>query len=728
MVYIAILSLMLSVTASALSYVPVSSIEEIRNLPPEHAEKALPVKIEGQIVWKNPEQGSFFLRSGERCIFVMRPAGNLDPDRFSAGQLVEVEGVTRKGEFTPSILAETISVRGRAQRPEGRPFYAFETFSPMNDADWISIKGRLVSMRRITGGEMIYDCMVLDLEFHNALLSVLLPWSEAAENRVKELMFSRVQFNAVAGTQYNTDRQLVGRTLHVDSAEDFKVIDNRHGEKGRVPRPIHELARSGVDLRYPVMTYGTVTAIGENQIFLRGEKACLKATVREIPEVRVGDMVELEGFARHGPISPSFLARRIRKIESEKAPEPVPMLLDAALRQRWDTWPDAYLNYELVQLEAEVVDISESFGLATGLIEHTLVCRLDKHLFTVKLPSEFPNMNALKAGAEVRVTGICNLLRSTERQWRLYVDWFWIQPRNAGDIEILAPAPWWTAERLILVLGILGGAFVLILIWTNMLRRTVTRQTAVIAEKIEQESVLNERQRVARELHDNLEQGLTGSILQLGGCRRLQKMGFEKHAGLIRQALECDRADEQKEYLRKLELELAADSIRNKKALKVVEDILKFCSNESRLSILDLRGGLLEKMNLVEAVQLTLEKIREEQGIHCDLSVTGEMCRLQHVAERNLLLLIREAVSNAVRHAEPDTIHVMLDFTDGLTVSIADDGCGFPVEQGGKYGHFGLQGMQERMSRIKGTLKIVSTVGSGTVVTGRLDSLKEWKK
>ncbi|VGO11892.1 Sensor histidine kinase LiaS [Pontiella desulfatans] len=716
------------ISGTAFARAPITSIAAVRDLAPEMAEKGQPVRVEGQVLWVHPTGNGFFLRGGEVSIYVRQPRGGPAYSRFSPGEMVRVEGVSNKGFFSPSIYADSVELVGSEPLPEARPFHDFEFFSATIDCDWVWVAGRIVSMRVYsggTGGENI----TLAVQHNNSMLDVQIPQTEGAEEKVAELMFSRIRFNAVAGTQFNMNRQVVGRTFFVNSVDDFEVIDDYKPRKGLRVLPIHELMRSGENDRLPVGTHGLVSHVEGKHIYLRGEEACIKVTARAVPDVVVGDYVELEGFVRPLPISPEFLAREVRVVGHREPPLPVAMEVDEALRHKWDYFPATDLNQELVEIEALLVDVGESFGLSTGERERTLLCRHNTYLFEAKLPAHVEIEGGLKPGATLRLTGICNLTRSEERRWRLYIDWFWIQLRGAGDVEILVPAPWWTAARLLWVLGIGLGVLALALVWVGLLHRTVEKQTGIIGDKIEREAILDERQRIARELHDNLEQGLAGMAIQLRGSQRLLELNMKRRLESIACALRLAGGNtELKNHLEGAATEVEQDAAKNRRAIEVVQGMLAHCSEESRSSILDLRGGLLERMDLPAALRAALEPLAEECGARLVVSVEGEPRRLKKVAERNLLLIAKEAATNAARHAKPSTLSVELVFADDvLSLRIVDDGQGFAVDHLPKAGRFGLQGMHERINQLNGSIQIKSALDKGTAVGLNIPSTKEWE-
>jgi signal transduction histidine kinase len=104
-----------------------------------------------------------------------------------------------------------------------------------------------------------------------------------------------------------------------------------------------------------------------------------------------------------------------------------------------------------------------------------------------------------------------------------------------------------------------------------------------------------------------------------------------------------------------------------------------------------------------------------EVSARCELE--GQAVPLPDFIAGNLLLLAQEAVTNAVKHAAAKTISARLSFAPGeVTLEILDDGRGFdpPRAPGVSEGHFGLQGMRERVKRLGGTLRIESTPGGAS--------------
>lgn len=656
------------------------TIPEIRALSEEQAAQELPVTVESQIVWVDPLRGSFFLNDGKVGIYVHNRLEENHIPELIPGFMVRVEGTTRAGEFAPSIDAELVEAVGRRPLPEATKFWDGFEFAPGIDCNWYQLEGRLIAYTKYDVAEVI----LVEMVRAGRSLFLELPLNAENEERLSELMFHWVKFNAVAGTMANSNRQVVGRVFHVSSAADFTVDGISLNEAlNNVSRAlaIHELMQLEMDHRAIVKTYGTVTHVGQREFFLRGEKAALKVWIQNTPNIEVGDVVEVVGLTVPESITPAFRAHSVMKIRHGS--EPVPFQLDPASELQ-----DA-LNYDLVQVDARLIEIGRSFGLTGSGVSHQqqikLLCRSGSRLFEADLPEGTALDEAVEVGATLRLVGLFHAIQDTWRPMSLDIGSFTLQLRNADDIQVLNTAPWWTTGRLLWLVGITLVVALIFFMWILLLRKTVAKQTGIIGEKVEREAVLNERQRIARELHDNLEQGLAGAIFQLGGLRRI--LGNN------------DNIDS-----------------RNLEQLTAVEDMLKHCSVESRSSIMDLRGGLLEIMDLVSAVKVTLASIEDERDVPCELAVDGEPIELPRAKERNVLLVVKEAALNATKHAGADKIQVTLKYGEQLTISVADDGCGFDYAAQMNSGRFGLKGMRERMENIDGSLQVDSVPDVGTTV------------
>ena len=202
-------------------------------------------------------------------------------------------------------------------------------------------------------------------------------------------------------------------------------------------------------------------------------------------------------------------------------------------------------------------------------------------------------------------------------------------------------------------------------------------------------AVLEERNRLAREMHDTLIQGCVGVSTLLEAASHAKDVSPELGHDLV------DRA--------RAEVRAAVD--------------------EARLAVWNLRHGSPTGDHLVPAVSQLANRMGLDAGIEIDVDVSGAPVAVGGETERSLILLIREALQNAIRHAAPDRLWIALRFHPReLHVSIKDNGAGFDssLDQSNQSQHYGLVGMRERVERLGGEFNITSALGAGTHVRLRI--------
>ena len=212
---------------------------------------------------------------------------------------------------------------------------------------------------------------------------------------------------------------------------------------------------------------------------------------------------------------------------------------------------------------------------------------------------------------------------------------------------------------------------------------TLSLQLTRLAEQNQQTAVLSERNRIAREIHDTLAQGLAGIVVQLDAAEDvLPEEAQESLAHLFRA-----RA-------------LARTSL-----------------TEARRSVRALRPEALEQANLADALASLVHQMTQDAPVRAEFHGRGARRQLLPEVEGNLLRIGQEALMNALRHAHASMIHVELSFeADGVSLAVQDDGHGFdPISVPGTH-CFGLRGMRERAENIGGQLTVSSAPGERTRV------------
>ena len=203
--------------------------------------------------------------------------------------------------------------------------------------------------------------------------------------------------------------------------------------------------------------------------------------------------------------------------------------------------------------------------------------------------------------------------------------------------------------------------------------------------------VLDERHRMAREIHDTIAQGLTGIITQLEAA---------DHAR--------DRPADRDRHVENAE-RLARESLA-----------------EARRSVEASMPAALEAGTLPDALAVVAREWSDLHGLPAELTVTGEVIGLHPEIEVALLRIAQEALANVARHAGATRAGLTLSFMgDVVTLDVRDDGIGFapqdrhPTERSG----FGLVGMRQRVARVAGSLAIESEPGGGTAISARVPAI-----
>jgi signal transduction histidine kinase len=197
-------------------------------------------------------------------------------------------------------------------------------------------------------------------------------------------------------------------------------------------------------------------------------------------------------------------------------------------------------------------------------------------------------------------------------------------------------------------------------------------------------SILEERNRMAREIHDTLAQSFTGILLQNGAAMQI----------------------------------LADDLEATQAHLETIDELARSGLAEARRSVTALRPQLLEDGDLHSALHRLVTQMRATADTSLVYEIKGIAYPLPAEVENNLLRIGQEALTNAIKHANAGEIRVELAYEHSqCSLQIKDDGKGFGVGSIPSVGGFGLLGISERAEHIGAQLTIHSQPGQGTEIT-----------
>jgi signal transduction histidine kinase len=369
--------------------------------------------------------------------------------------------------------------------------------------------------------------------------------------------------------------------------------------------------------------------------------------------VQIGDAVEVRGDSEQHDFSSVLHHPDIRLLWSHTPVPPVSVTASQAATGAFDA---RYIETEgrLTQeqhrgehsLELKLVDGSQPF------------------LAIAYSPSLAETLGSMKVGSRLRVRGIC----VTDRSFARGETAFALLLRSVDDVQMIEPPPWWNPiHALELLIGLVVLSFAVQMAYTSF-RRTQLR------------AIIEERERLALEMHDTLAQSYAG-------------LGFQLEAL-------CNQAPTESQM--RLRLESTVNMVRAG-------------HQEARRNIAAMRPTNLERLGLPKALEEAARTIVQGGSIRISMSVSGEPKQLSLRTADTLYRIGQEAIANAVRHGHPKNINLKLTYArPSVRLSIRDDGQGFSVDQ--EAAGFGIRGMLRRAESINATFRIHSRSGHGTTV------------
>ncbi len=658
--------MVLALAASAQERVLTTALE-VRSLSFAEAEKGIPARLRGVIVFIE-NRGALFLEDHTSTTFFRLPAG--DTPLPAIGDEIELTSRTRNGLYLPGLDDSTYRVIGRRELPPGRPANYDDLHFGRFHYQRVAVEGIVRSVRPLDPRRGL-----IRLAIGSRAIDV---WVETPPPAGLAIVDHRVRVTGLAAGHINTPRrQLVQPFLRVIDWSDIAVLAS-------APPPAEAPRVSAEELlafevrglgERRVRFDGVVSAVwsGDQAFVQQGEMALavrFGGPVALVP----GDRVNVVGFPAMDRFSASLVDAELLTREPGAPPTPVDVeSLDELYGRSGQPLPGKY-DGRLVRLALTVRD---AFKSEDGV---TLLVQSDQRTVQARMPE---GTELLPPGARVRLTAICQV------ESALLGSGFASRPglislrgRSPADLEVLKRPSWWTVRRLAGVLIALAGLTLLAGLWIVGLRRQVARQTAALRHRIETEAALEERQRIAREFHDTLEQELAGVSLRLDAL---------------------------------------ATRVEDQKGRTLVENsrhLVARIQSETRDLIGDLRDPAEAAGDLAAALEGVAARHNAENGAEVRLEAV-RLPRLPAATVHDLRMIAREAVTNALRHGGAARVVISVEAAAGrIVLRVIDNGRGFDPAAAlqGKRGHFGCAGMRERARKVGATVAWRSTPGTGTTV------------
>lgn len=686
--------------AEVASRATLTNVTAIHALSPESADQILPVRLEGVVTHYHQSVGDgFFFQDSTDGIYV-RLLGQ-EPV-IKAGDRVQIEGETSAGDYAPVITLRSLKILGRAELPEPEVVTATALATGQYDSRRVEVRGIVRSAAPASPTGNAHLSVQLRSDGKDLLLGV-----NSYASTSTNLVDAEVTVRGVAAGVFSWQRQLLEPVVVVESDKDIEVT--------RPPSPLDSLPVKTIQSLFRYSPDG----FPEHRARLRGQLLGRQAgkwlAVRDATsglfvestggdQLSAGDEIELIGFPETREQTLWLVKPVVRKLGSGPPAAPLVSSVTNSFRH----------PCELHRIEGTLTGPPRP-----GEGSWVLNFRQGEETFEAWLPAAGGLFPAdWREGARLAVTGITEpfFLPSHRPTMTTYPfpRGLRLHARTPADVQLVQAAPWWTSPQLTrTVLVTLVGALVLLGL-TTLAAAVLARKNTALRETREQlrsardelakrfsvrtgewqeelaarhaaeadfALLTAERTRLARELHDTLEQTLASTALHLDAAK-----GF-----FHEQPAETERL-----------ISAATQQLRQSQL-------------EVRRSVWNLRALALEQATLPQALLQLGKALADTHGPAVEVRCEGKPVLVPPGTASHLFRIAQEGVTNALKHAQASKIEIVLDFKpDGVELRVNDDGCGFDPAAAAVNGHFGLLGLKERARALGAELTLDSTPSQGT--------------
>lgn len=396
-------------------------------------------------------------------------------------------------------------------------------------------------------------------------------------------------------------------------------------------------------------------------LYIQDSSGGVQVDLRTNSSLRVGDEVEVEGDIYPHGLTATMRNATVRPLSGLAPRPPLSVTADQAATGAYHAM--------LIEVEGTLYNKSN--------LPHDLAAldlRDGQQIFRAIAGSASTStfFKKLEKDSVLRLRGVC-LVDAAHTQntvpFALLVD----SPEN---VKVLVGPPWWSTEHLIvLACTMLALGFAVHLLYSR-------------AEQWRLRAVINERERLAHEIHDTLAQSFAGIGFQLRAIRNR----ISKNTNPL-------------------------DSTTLLEELGRASELVRHSHDEARRSITTLRPDATEAGGLIAALKQIARQMVGRAPVTIETSVEGEVRPIPLRVLDCLFRIGQESIANAIQHGHPSTLHIRAAYLpSAITLTIEDDGNGFVFQPDNQLNHdgFGLIGIRRRAESIQGTFEIKTAPGQGT--------------
>ncbi len=647
---------------------PITQAQQILTLSEEQAQQHLPIQIQGVVTAADPSwNGQFFVQDSSAGVFV---DSRIQPIP-SPGTLVRVTGVTEPGAFAPIVGQPRWKVVGSSPLPSAKSVSIEQLVTGSEDGQRVQVQGWVHSARKEA------NQWILALVEGSSRVDLMLPRN--FEPNLNQFLGAKISTAGVPTPKrmnYNL-RRLVSVQLWLSSSNDLRLLQPATPDpRGSPPTPIRSITQYSIDnspgRRFLIK--GIVTFPLQDTLYLSDATGGLEVRLAQGMETKIGDEIEVVGFPIVERGLPVLVDAFAFPTGNRGRIEPKSIQSVQQLR-------DGYLHGELTRIEGQLINILEKPSvLNPSITTLTLAVKTSEGVVTAEIQPTSPEKLAdrFEVGSQIAVEGICH----TQTDYEGVFQGFFLLVPSLKQITLLRAASPFTARRLAIALGIALFVLIGVALWGRYL---LTKNLRLQSNIRERNAVLDERSRLAADLHDTLEQSLVALSFQMKTALALIPQGVERA---------------------RHHLEIAKEGITQTHA-------------ELRRSIWNLTPLALQGFNLSEAIIRNLQQTADSAGLDFHSEVKGDLPDLEPSVKQNLLRITQEAGTNAIKHASATRLELRIHAdAKSIVFCVVDDGTGLQktsLQADWQHG-FGIRGMQERANRIGGILQIEKNSPQGTVL------------
>ena len=636
---------------------------QVHQLKREEAQRGYPVKTRGVVTCVLPEHQAFLIQDFTRGLYAVDLSESQPLPQI--GEYLEISGVTDPSLFAPIVNARRLTVLGAGQLPDPvRPTWD-HLMNGSLDAQYVELQGIVIAVN--TNGLTLLTRngrIKMELRVNGATFETLTGYEDA---------LIRVRGCLLATWDYATHEVKAGE-IRIYGAE-ISVDEPAPADLFAIPQRtaadllLFDPQASGFER---VKVAGQILGGRDTEFFMTDGRNGLRFTPKKATDLGAGDLVEVVGFPELSGASPELREAVVRK--TGQAPLPPPRYLTNDLMS-------ADCDATRVCVDGVLVSVRETPA------EKTLEMQSGVRTFLARLGVTNNFAESLPPGSKLELTGIY-AAQGGNKAIGQNISSFELLLNSPAEVKVLARPPWWTLERLLVIVGALACVLAITVLWITQLHHQVEERTAELENQIrerqfveQQRAVEQERARVAQDLHDELGSGLTEISMLAAVAGSTSEGGKEPHLREI-----DDRA----------------------RQMVTALDEIVWAMNPKHDSL----------ASLVSYSCLYADRFLKLANINCRLkgAVNLPERAMDSVHRHELFLALKEALTNVVRHSGATEVRLGVQLIGSrLRLSIADNGGGLGAEIS-KPGSDGLSNMRMRVEKMGGRFEITSKPDRGTTL------------